>query len=79
MKNLRQILRRPVGDCDAVTWEDWIDNGRVYAVFTKCDHLKVPRVIRVVGDAAQDERFRDEAWERALADVRSHQAHSKPW
>lgn len=76
---LRQLLRRPVRECDAEIRGEF--DGDVYVITTTCPHLKHPRVIRhrFVGDEALQERARQGAWERAHEDLRTHTRYSDPW
>jgi hypothetical protein len=53
MKNLRQLLRRPVGTCDAEIWDEEHEDGR-YTVYVKCTHLKTPRQTTLVGVDPRD-------------------------
>lgn len=78
MKNLRQMLHRPVGQCDANIWTEDDDDGS-HVIFTSCTHLKEPRETRITGPAAQDPVFRDRAFEEAREDVRTHMKYSDPW
>lgn len=78
MKNLRQLLRRPVRQCDAETWDEELADG-TYAVNVTCTHTKRPRRYQLVGSWAQEETRRREMWERVQRDVDTHLEYSDPW
>jgi hypothetical protein len=80
MKNFRQLLRRPVRNCESDIRGEWNQDG-TYVITTTCTHLKQPRITQYVwvGDQAQREDARERAWEEAREELRGHQMCSDPW
>jgi hypothetical protein len=78
VKNLRQLLRRPVGNCDAEIWDEEHEDGR-YTVYVKCIHLKEPRQQTLVGVDPRDPASRKQVWDDMHGDLETHMRYSDPW
>ena len=78
MKNLRQLLRRPVGNCDAEIWDEEHEDGR-YTVYVKCIHLKQPRQRTLIGVDPQDPASRKQVWDDMHRELEMHRLCSDPW
>jgi hypothetical protein len=80
MKNLRQLLRRPVRNCESEIRGEFTSDD-TYVITTTCTHLKKPRVARhaFVGDETFREQGRKAAWEQAEEELHTHKLCSDPW
>jgi hypothetical protein len=78
MKNLRQLLRRPVGNCDAEIWDEEHDDGR-YTVYVICTHLKKPRQQTLIGVDPRDPVARERMRAGVEKDLETHLLCSDPW
>lgn len=80
MKNLRQLLRRPVRQCDATVSARYDQDGH-YVITTTCPHLKTPRITRhrFLGDKTSRERAEQAAWDQANEDLWTHTRYRDPW
>ena len=83
---LRQILRRPAGNCESLigteqVWDEKHDLP-VLVITTTCSHLKKPRVQRVIA-LGDDVAYRERAWQDAVDEAKrerdTHQKYSDPW
>lgn len=78
MKNLRQLLRRPVRNCEAELWSEEHPDGR-YTVGVRCNHLKTARIVTLVGSGRLVPEHRDELWRCVKKDLETHRLCSDPW
>lgn len=78
MKNLRQQLRRPVGNCESEMWDKEREDGQ-YTVYVTCTHLKRPRQQTLVGVDPRDSGARKRVWDDMHHDLETHRLCSDPW